>query len=233
MRYTNNSATGSLLLGLSLSLLLAAPLALAPTGHAAPPSGKGAAKAQPDKTDKTDKSDKTDKTDKTESKDEKAADKDKDKKEAAAAPKPEPVIENVVPVTTSQLVDKPADFMNKNVKFTAHFYMFANLALDYKPALRSSKTHLSFLILRPDSHIPFSELKLAMPIPKEKDPDNQMLTGLKDGDEVEVTGKVFATALDEPWVDVLRLKKLKSAPEPDKDKAASSSSSEKKEPEKK
>lgn len=233
MRYTDESGTKALLLGLSLSLMLACPLALAPHGLAAPE--KGATKAQPDKTEKSDKTDKSDKdkTDKNEnkeSKDAKAA--DKDKKEAAAAPKPEPVIENVTNVTTTQLVDKPADFMNKNVKFTAHFYMFANLALDYKPALRSSKTHLSFLILRPDSHIPFSELKLAMPIPKEKDPDNQMLTSLKDGDEVEVTGKVFATALDEPWVDVLRLKKLKAAPDPEKDKAAAGSS-EKKEPEKK
>ncbi len=52
-----------------------------------------------------------------------------------------------------------------------------------------------------------------MAIPKEKDPENQMLAQLKDGDTVEVTGHVFSTALDDPWVDVLRLKKTASAPE--------------------
>jgi hypothetical protein len=61
--------------------------------------------------------------------------------------------------------------------------------------------------------VPLSELKLDMPLPKEKDPENQMLAQLKDGDTVEVIGHVFATALDDPWVDVLKLKKIASAPE--------------------
>jgi lysyl-tRNA synthetase class II len=184
----------------------------------APAAPAGQAKTAADKSDKNDKgSDKApaqDKTDKTEKSD-KGDKADKDKK--AEAKTPEPVIENVQNVTPDNLADKPHEYLNKNVKFTANFFCFASLALDYKPALRSSKNYLSFLVLRPNSHIPYSEIKLAMAIPKEKDPENQLLAQLKDGDQVEVTGKVFATALDEPWVDVLKLKKLASAPEDKKE----------------
>lgn len=140
----------------------------------------------------------------------------------ATKPTPEPVIENVVPCSPEDLVAKPRDFLGKNVKFNANFFAFSNLALDYKPAYRAAKTHLSFLILRPKSHVPLSELKLAMMIPKEKDPDTQLLATLKDGDSLEITGKVFSTALDDPWVEVLRMKKLNAASD-DKDKKADAS----------
>lgn len=163
-----------------------------------------------------------------EKKDSAASDKDskdkenkdsKDSKEKAEAPAaPEPPLENVQNVTTQQLVDKPADYLHKNVKFTAPFHAYSSLALDYKPAMRSSKNYLSFLILRPNSKVPFSEIKLAMPIPKDKDPKNKLLQDLKDGDTIEVAGTVFATALDEPWVDVKQLTKIASAPDPKKDK---------------
>lgn len=154
---------------------------------------------------KTDKNDKPgDKGDK-----DKAADKnEKAEKDKPAAPKPELVIENVVSVTADDLVSKPHDFMGKNVKFTANFSAFNNLALDYKPAFRSSKTHLSFLVHRPKTHIPLSELKLAMMIPKEKDPETTLLATLKDGEPIELTGKVFSAALDDPWVEVLKIRKL-------------------------
>ncbi|HEY9787883.1 MAG TPA: hypothetical protein V6D17_21020 [Candidatus Obscuribacterales bacterium] len=151
---------------------------------------------------------------------EKAKDKDKEK-EKAEAPEPEPVITNVVDVSPMTLVDKPDEYLNKNVKFSAKFSSFANLALDYKPALRESKKFLSFLVLQPDSHIPLSRLKLAMPIPKESNKEkNQLLQGLKDGDEVEVIGKVFSTALGDPWVDVLKLTKTASAPDDKKEKVS-------------
>jgi hypothetical protein len=151
----------------------------------------------------------------------KAADKASDKSkpaEKAEAKRPEPVIENVQNVTPEQVVEHPHDFLNKNIKFTAAFHSFTNVGLDYKPALRPAKTNLSFFVLRKDSHVPLSELKLDMPIPKEKDPENQMLAQLKDGDTVEITGHVFSTALDDPWVDVLRLKKIASAPDDKKTK---------------
>jgi len=136
---------------------------------------------------------------------------------------PEAPIENVVNVSTTELVDKPHDYLNKNVKFTAKFFSFTTLPLDYKPAFKSSKTHLGLLVLRPESRTPFSELKIAMAMPKDKEPTNALLAGLKDGDGVEITAKVFGVPLDEPWVEVLRLKKISSAPDKDKkdDKTAS------------
>lgn len=133
--------------------------------------------------------------------------------EKPATKTPEVVLENVQSVTAEQLVDKPHEYLNKNIKFTAAFHSFTNVGLDYKPALRPAKTNLSFFVLRQGSHVPLSELKLDMPIPKEKDPENQMLAQLKDGDTVEVTGHVFSTALDDPWVDVAKLKKIASAPD--------------------
>ena len=129
-------------------------------------------------------------------------------KEAEVAKVPEPPLENLISVTPDQLVSKPQDYLNKNVKFTAPFFVFSNLALDYKPAFRSSRTYLSFLVLRPGTHTPYSEIKLTMLAPKEKDPQTKLLQMLKEGDQIEICGKVFATPLDEPWLDVLRLKKL-------------------------
>ena len=141
-----------------------------------------------------------------------------EKKEAAAAKTPEPVLENVVTVQPYEdLVLKPHEFLGKNVKFNANFFAFTSLALDYKPAFRSSKTHLSFLILRPGSnHLPLSELKLAMMIPKEKDPETNLLATLKDNDQVEIVGKVFSSALDDPWVEVFKLKKIGGSKDDDK-----------------
>jgi hypothetical protein len=143
----------------------------------------------------------------------KAAATDKEKKEASKTT-PEPVIENVVNVQAETLVDHPAEYLNKNVKFTALFYNYNSLATDYKPAMRSSKNYLSFSVFREHSKVPLSELKLAMVNPKdEKDKLTAVLLKLKEKDEIEVTGKVFNTALDEPWVDVLKLTIVKAAPD--------------------
>lgn len=138
---------------------------------------------------------------------EKAAE-SKASEKSAEKPKPEVVLENVVPVSADDLVSRPHDYVGKNVKFSGNFSNFVNLALDFKPAFRSSKTHLSFLILRPKTQIPLSELKIAMMIPKEKDPETLLLTQLKSGDQVELVGKVFSAALDDPWVEVFKIKKL-------------------------
>lgn len=146
---------------------------------------------------------------------------EKTKAAEKAAAKPEPVIENVQNVTVDNLVDNPHEYLNKNIHFTANFFAYSSLALDYKPALRSSRSNLSFLVLRPNSHIPLSELKLAMANPKEKDPENQVLLQLKDGDQIDVTGKVFSNAMDEPWVDVLRLKRIAPAAGNEKKEKAS------------
>lgn len=132
-------------------------------------------------------------------------------------PKVEPVLENVIDVTADDLVNKPHDFLNKNVKFQGDFSSFSSLALDYKPAMKPSKTFLSFLIFKKDTHVPLSELKLAMAIPKEKDPDNTLLATLKEGDQLELVGKVFSAALDDPWVEVFKVKKLNAKPEETKE----------------
>jgi hypothetical protein len=150
----------------------------------------------------------------------KAGDKTADKADAktpAAKPVPEINLDNFAAVTTSELVNKPHEYVGKNIKFKAKFFAFGALALDYKPALRPAKTHLSFMVLNSSNdHVPLSELKIAMVLPKEKDPDNAMLISLKQGDEVEVYGKVFSAALDDPWVDVVKLKKLKEDKKEDK-----------------
>ena len=142
---------------------------------------------------------------------------------APTKPTPEPVIENVVNLSAEDLVNKPQEYLGKNVKFNANFFAFTSLALDYKPAFRSSKTHLSFLVLTPNTHRPLSELKLAMMIPKEKDPESNLLAALKDGDQLELIGKVFSAALDEPWVEIFKVKKLNSSA--DDKKVASGSES--------
>jgi hypothetical protein len=136
-----------------------------------------------------------------------------EKKEAGKTT-PEPVIENIVNVQAETLVDHPAEYLNKNIRFTALFFGYNNLAVDYKPAMRSSKNYLSFSVLREHSKVPLSELKLAMINPKdEKDKLTTLLLKLKEKDEIEVIGKVFNTALDEPWVDVLKINLIKAAPD--------------------
>jgi hypothetical protein len=151
--------------------------------------------------------------------------------ETTAAKVSETTVANALSVTPEQLVTKPQEYLNKDIKFTAKFACFNSLALDYKPAFRSSRNYLSFLVFRADTHIPLSELKLAMPIPKEKDPETHMLQTLKEGDLLEVYGKVFACPLDEPWLDVIKIKKLASSPDKhkiadDKDAAADKDSEE-------
>ena len=200
-----------------LSSLVALSLVATPV-FAAPgsPSAKVFTGAQVSKADKVEKpAAKTDKP--AESKDSaKAPEKAAEKKESK--PAPEPIIENVQAVQAETLVEHPNDYLNKNVRFVANFWAYSTLALDYKPAMRKSKDYLSFLILRQNSKVPLSELKLAMPMPKDdKDPQSKLLTELKEGDQLEITGKVFALALDEPWVDVLKLKRLKAAADDKKD----------------
>ena len=194
---------------LALSMLLStAPLALAAPSKS--PSKPKAEKAAQDKDKDKDKSESGDKKDDKagDKKDEKAG-KEEKKEVKEAIVKPEVPIENVVNVTTDDLVEKPHEYLGKNVKFTAPFVAFSNLALDYKPAFRSSKTHISLLVARAKKKLPLSELKIAMMTPKdEKGPETQLLSALKEGDTLEITAKVFSAALDDPWVEILRLKKI-------------------------
>ena len=202
MRHTKSLLISPLSSGKSLALSLSVAVSLISFNVMqlpAPVQAAPAATTKPanDKATTADESKKTDKKD--------------DKKETKSAP--EPVIENIVNVQPETLVDHPAEYLNKNIRFTALFSGYNNLAVDYKPAMRSSKNYLSFSVYREHSKVPLSELKLAMVNPKEQDKLTALLLKLKEKDEIEVIGKVFNTALDEPWVDVLKLNLIKAAPD--------------------
>ncbi len=132
--------------------------------------------------------------------------------------KEKPVIipKDTIDIDCVEMVNDPKKYLNKHVRFKTRFYAFTSLALDYKPAMRSSKDYLSILVLRPDCHTPLSELKLAVPMSKDNTTFNKMLGTLKDGDKIEIVGTQFSMALGDPWVDVIDLKRLEP-PKVDKD----------------
>ncbi len=103
------------------------------------------------------------------------------------------------------IVNKPSAFLNKKVDMVARFDKFATLGLDYKPAMRSSETYISFLIFRPDTdkNIPLSEMKLFIPRKSA-----EKLIDLKENDQVKISGTVFSNALGDVWIDVENLSKL-------------------------
>ncbi len=113
-------------------------------------------------------------------------------------------------VNPLDVVARPNFYLNKNIKIKAKFDKFSTLGLDYKPAMRSSEKYISFLIQRPDvcdHNIPLSELKIFIDrTVAEKHID------LNSGDEIEFTGKVFSTALGDPWMDVDKFTVITSKP---------------------
>lgn len=130
--------------------------------------------------------------------------------EAETKQKKEPINESdFEPVLIGALLDKPDTYVGKKIKFRGKFSSFTTLALDYEPALRKAKDYISLCIFRTDSMIPLSELKLAYPVKEAK--ENQVIRELEEGDFLEINGEVFSAALDEPWVDILSIKKLESA----------------------
>jgi lysyl-tRNA synthetase class II len=98
------------------------------------------------------------------------------------------------------IVANPEKYLNKYVKINATFDKFSNLGLDYKPAFRSSEKYISFLIKRDDvlNHtIPLSEMKIFM-----ERSEAEKHIDLETGDLIEFSGRVFSTALGDPWIDV-------------------------------
>jgi len=108
------------------------------------------------------------------------------------------------------VVYSPATYINKTVIMDAKFDKFSTLGLDYKPAMRSLETYISFLIKRDDTsfNIPLSEMKLFM-----KRSMAEKFIDLKTNDEIQIKGTVFSDALGDAWVDVSELKITKKAPE--------------------
>lgn len=111
-----------------------------------------------------------------------------------------------VSVNPLDVVANPYRYLRRNIKIKAKFDKFSTLGLDYSPAMRSSEKYISFLIQRPDTSnhdIPLSELKIFLK--KEVAEKN---IDLDAGDEIEFTGKIFSTALGDPWMDVDSFKVL-------------------------
>lgn len=127
---------------------------------------------------------------------------------ALAATAPKPV--EYTNVAALEIVNKPASYMNKNVKINAVFNKFSTIGLDYKPAMRSSKDYISFLIKRDDvkDHvIPLSELKIFI-----KRDKAEKLVDLETGDKIEIKGKVFSNALGDAWMDAYEVINLEQKP---------------------
>ena len=115
-----------------------------------------------------------------------------------------------VTVNPLELVARPNFYLNKNVKIRAKFDKFATLGLDYKPAMRSSEKYISFLIQRPDVYdhnIPLSELKIFL-----NRTEAEKHIDLNSGDIVEFEGRVFSTALGDPWMDVDKFTVISTKP---------------------
>ena len=115
------------------------------------------------------------------------------------------------PINTTSLmiVANPEKFLNKTVKMQATFDKFSTLGLDYSKALRKSSEYIGILIQRDDvidHNIPLSEMKLFLTKSMaEKHID------LDTGDKIELTAKVFSTALNDPWLDIVDLKVISKA----------------------
>ena len=117
-------------------------------------------------------------------------------------------------VNALELVANPNRYLNRNIRIRAKFDKFSTLGLDYPPVNRPHEKYISFLIQRPDitnHNIPLSELKIFLK--KEVAEKN---IDLDAGDEIEFTGKVFSTALGDPWMDVVDFKVVNKVKKEDK-----------------
>lgn len=113
------------------------------------------------------------------------------------------------------VVANPFRYLHRNIKIQAKFDKFSTLGLDYPAALRPSEKYISFLIQRPDvinHNIPLSEMKIFL-----KKEVAEKHINLDAGDIIEFNGRVFSTALGDPWIDVDSLKVVKKVNPPKKE----------------
>ena len=109
-----------------------------------------------------------------------------------------------VTVSPLEVVKTPQKYLNKTIVMNATFDKFSILGLDYKPAMRSSEKYIGILIKRDDviDHtVPLSEMKMFL----KRDLAEKNIN-LESEDKVQITGKVFSTALGDPWVDITDIK---------------------------
>ena len=121
-----------------------------------------------------------------------------------AAVKTQAQIQPAQVVSPVAIVNNPSLYLNKRVSFSGEFVSFTSLGLDYKPAFRDGTKYIGILMKRPDvaDHtVPLSELKMFMTRElAEKNID------IDTGDTFKLTGKVFSTALGDPWLDITEFK---------------------------
>ena len=118
-------------------------------------------------------------------------------KQNTVAQKPVATVTNFV--SPVEVVNNPNKYLNKDITFNAEFVAFTALGLDYKPAFKDSTKNIGVLIRRNDvlDHvIPLSEMKIF--VTREVAEKN---VELEAGDKIRITGKVFSTALGDPWVE--------------------------------
>ena len=121
---------------------------------------------------------------------------------------------NPIQTNSLEIVKNPQKYLNKNIVMNATFDKFSTLGLDYKPAMRSSEDYIGILIKRDDviDHtIPLSEMKLFL----KRDLAEKNIN-LETDDKVQITGKVFSTALSDPWIDITEIKILQKNPKSEK-----------------
>lgn len=117
--------------------------------------------------------------------------------------KPQQTQQKIINTTSLNIVASPNKYLNKTVKMQATFDKFSALGLDYSKALRRSSEYIGILIQRDDvvdHNIPLSEMKLFL----KKDMAEKFID-LDTGDKIEITAKVFSTALNDPWLDIQKL----------------------------
>ncbi len=117
-------------------------------------------------------------------------------------------VEYITIQTPTAIVLNPYNYQNKYVQFPAKFNKFSTLGLDYSPAMRESQAYIGMLIERddvadPSVVIPLSEMKLFL-----KRSYAEKFTDLNARDRIFIKGKVFSTALGDPWIDIIELKVL-------------------------
>lgn len=111
-----------------------------------------------------------------------------------------PVVNASGIVSPVEVVKCPEKYLNRDITFNAEFVAFTSLGLDYKPAFKDSTKNIGVLIRRDDvlDHvIPLSEMKIFLT--RELAEKNMEIEA---GDKVKITGRVFSTALGDPWVEV-------------------------------
>lgn len=129
--------------------------------------------------------------------------------DATLATSVKPQAPKVINATSLNIVAAPNKYLNKTIKMQATFDKFSALGLDYSKALRKSTDYIGILIQRDDvsdHNIPLSEMKLFM----KKDMAEKFID-LDTGDKIEITAKVFSTALNDPWLDIEKLVVIQKA----------------------